>query len=75
MTAKENLIPCDLSPETAEAIEKYVSALKADAHKIGDLGLDEEEFWDTGIFRGQSKKSGERKLLQLKINGISSLVF
>ncbi len=51
MPAKE-IIPCVLSDETRRLIDAYAEALKNQAHRIGDHGLSEEEFWASGLFRG-----------------------
>ena len=51
MPTKE-IIPCVLSDETRRLIDAYAEALKNQAHRIGDHGLSEEEFWASGLFRG-----------------------
>ncbi len=49
--AKTAIIPCRLLESTRQTIEQYVEALQAAAAEIGDHGLSEEEFWESGIFR------------------------
>lgn len=49
---REKVIPCSLLPETIEAIEAYASELKRIAPSIGSHRLDEDTFWNTGIFHG-----------------------
>lgn len=45
------IIPCSLLPEVKTAIEQYAESLKSEAHSIGNHGLTESDFWDSGIFR------------------------
>jgi hypothetical protein len=49
--AKTTIIPCRLLESTRQTIDQYVEALQAAASEIGDHGLSEEEFWESGIFR------------------------
>jgi len=57
MTLKNSpIIPCALLPEVRKAIEDYIEALKNKAYTIGDHGLSEREFWDSGIFHGAIEK-------------------
>ncbi len=45
-------IPCKLDDSARrEKVDDYVEALKLEAHKIGDHGLSDEEFYDSGFFR------------------------
>lgn len=46
------IIPCLQNAELRELIERYAETLKTEAHKIGDHGLDEVEFYNSGLFRG-----------------------
>ncbi len=45
------ITPCACLPETRERIRDYIEALKAEAHRIGGHGMDEVEFWRSGLFR------------------------
>lgn len=54
--AKASIIPCRLLDSTRQTIEQYVEALQATAAEIGDHGLSEDEFWESGIFRGAIEK-------------------
>lgn len=54
--ARQTIIPCQLLDSTRQAIEEYVEALQQSAVSIGDHGLTEEEFWDSGIFRSAIEK-------------------
>jgi hypothetical protein len=45
------VIPCSLLPEMRSRIAKFADELKAAAPKIGSHGLDENEFWDSGLFQ------------------------
>lgn len=44
-------IPCQLNPNLRRQIEEMAEALKTEAHTLGDHGLDEREFYDSGLFR------------------------
>lgn len=46
------VLPCRQSAELQKKIEDFVEVLKTDAHKLGDHGLSEQEFYDSGLFRG-----------------------
>ena len=50
MTGK--IIPCEQNEQLNEDIEAYAEALRTQAHLLGDHGLDEREFYASGIFRG-----------------------
>jgi hypothetical protein len=47
-----SIIPCDQNQELKVKIEEYVETLKVEAHKLGDHGLSETEFYNSGLFRG-----------------------
>lgn len=47
-----NVIPCSQKKELKKLIEDYAETLKTDAYKIGDHGLGENEFYNSGVFRG-----------------------
>lgn len=47
-----SVIPCQQNKELRERIEKFSEALKSEAHTLGDHGLDEDEFYNSGLFRG-----------------------
>lgn len=47
-----SVIPCNQNKDLKKKIEAYAEALKVEAHKIGDHGLSEEEFYNSGVFRG-----------------------
>jgi len=47
-----SIIPCEQNEELRKKIEEYVETLKVDAHKLGTHGLDENEFYNSGLFRG-----------------------
>lgn len=46
------VIPCEQNAELRKKIEEFADLLKADAHKLGTLGLTEQEFYNSGVFRG-----------------------
>lgn len=42
------VIPCEQNKQ----LRKYVEVLKVEAHTLGDHGLSEHEFYNSGLFRG-----------------------
>ncbi len=46
------VIPCEQNEELRRKIEQYAETLKTQAHTLGDHGLDEQEFYNSGLFRG-----------------------
>lgn len=46
------IIPCEQNEELRRRIEQYSEILKTDAHKLGTHGLNEAEFYNSGLFRG-----------------------
>ncbi len=47
-----SVIPCEQNEDLQKVIREYAEALKTEAHKIGSHGLTEEEFYNSGVFRG-----------------------
>lgn len=47
-----SIIPCRQNEELQKLIHEYAEALKVDGYQIGNHGLDEREFYSSGIFRG-----------------------
>src|SRR5215475_1949576 len=47
-----SIIPCTKNEELRRQIEAYAETLKVEAHKLGSHGLDENEFYNSGLFRG-----------------------
>lgn len=47
-----SVIPCEQNEELRRKIEQFSEALKTEAHLIGAHGLDEHEFYNSGLFRG-----------------------
>ena len=47
-----SVIPCTKSEELERRIREFAEILKTEAHKLGDHGLDEKEFYNSGLFRG-----------------------
>lgn len=45
-------IPCQKNRELREKIEEFAEILKTEAHNLGCHGLDENEFYNSGLFRG-----------------------
>lgn len=46
------VIPCKQNEDLQRLIKEYAEALKTEAHKLGNHGLSEMEFYDSGLFRG-----------------------
>ncbi len=47
-----SIIPCEQNSNLRRLIEEYAESLKTEAHKIGEHGLGENEFYNSGVFRG-----------------------
>jgi hypothetical protein len=47
-----SIIPCKQNDALRLQIEEYAEILKTQAHLLGDHGLDENEFYNSGLFRG-----------------------
>lgn len=47
-----SIIPCERNAELRRRIEAYAETLKTEAHRLGDHGLGENEFYNSGLFRG-----------------------
>ncbi len=45
-------VPCQKNKELTRLIEEFSEVLKVQAHTLGDHGLEENEFYNSGIFRG-----------------------
>lgn len=46
------IIPCKQNKGLRDQIERFAETLKTEAHKLGDHGLGEREFYQSGLFRG-----------------------
>lgn len=46
------VIPCERNAELKSRIESFAETLKHEAHRLGNHGLSEAEFYDSGLFRG-----------------------
>lgn len=64
-----SVVPCRKNKVLRERIVEFAEALKTEAHLIGEHGLTEQEFYDSGLFRGAiervrgqfSAKMGEKR--------------
>jgi len=45
-------IPCQKNAELRKKIVEFAEVLKTEAHTLGDHGLDEQDFYQSGLFRG-----------------------
>lgn len=46
------ITPCEKNPELRKLIVEFAEVLKHEAHKLGNHGLDEQNFYQSGLFRG-----------------------
>lgn len=47
-----SVIPCEQNSDLRAQIERFAEVLKTEAHRLGDHGLDERDFYNSGLFRG-----------------------
>ncbi|HRY04480.1 MAG TPA: hypothetical protein P5256_15220 [Beijerinckiaceae bacterium] len=47
-----SVIPCEQNSALRDQIEQFAEVLKGEAHKLGKHGLSEQEFYNSGLFRG-----------------------
>lgn len=47
-----SVIPCSKNADLRSLIEEYAEVLKVEAHLLGSHGLEEDEFYRSGLFRG-----------------------
>lgn len=47
-----SIIPCQQNTNLKRLVEDYAEALRTEAHRLGSHGLSEEEFYNSGLFRG-----------------------
>lgn len=47
-----NIIPCEQNEQLRKRIEEFAEILKTESHKLGTHGLNEQEFYNSGLFRG-----------------------
>lgn len=45
-------IPCEKNAELRQKIVEFAEVLKTQSHLLGDHGLDEQDFYQSGLFRG-----------------------
>jgi hypothetical protein len=46
------VIPCEQNQALRQKIEEFAEVLKVESHKLGQHGLSEQEFYNSGLFRG-----------------------
>lgn len=49
---KNDVTPCKPNPEIKDKIEAFAEELKVQAHTLGSHGLEENKFYESGIFEG-----------------------
>jgi hypothetical protein len=47
-----SVVPCEQNSDLRAQIERFAEVLKSEAHRLGDHGLDERDFYNSGLFRG-----------------------
>lgn len=47
-----SIIPCEQNSVLRKFIEEYAEVLKTEAHTLGTHGLSEQDFYNSGLFRG-----------------------
>lgn len=47
-----SVIPCEQNADLRAKIEQFAEVLKTQAHSLGAHGLDEKDFYNSGLFRG-----------------------
>lgn len=50
--SKPAVVPCEMDAVLRGRISDLAETLKTEAHKLGSHGLTEQEFYDSGLFRG-----------------------
>jgi len=72
-----SVIPCEQNSDLRAQIERFAEALKTEAHLLGDHGLDERDFYNSGLFRGAVERvrgqfsatmRGKREFVQHVLN-------
>ncbi|WP_329953481.1 hypothetical protein [Stenotrophomonas sepilia] len=72
-----SIIPCEQNKGLRDQIERFAEVLKTEAHMLGDHGLDEREFYNSGLFRGAVERlrgqfsatmRGKREFVQHALN-------
>jgi len=79
-----SVIPCHRDDDLRLRIEQFAEVLKTEAHKLGDHGLSEKDFYNSGIFRGAIERikgqysatlSGKREFVQHILNHMEDRKF
>jgi hypothetical protein len=72
-----SIIPCEQNEGLREQIEQFAEVLKTEAHRLGQHGLDERDFYNSGLFRGAIERvrgqfsatmRGKREFVQHALN-------
>lgn len=72
-----SIIPCEQNQGLRDQIERFAETLKTEAHLLGDHGLEEMEFYNSGLFRGAVERvrgqfsatmRGKREFVQHALN-------
>ncbi|BCH63261.1 hypothetical protein RvVAT039_04770 [Agrobacterium vitis] len=74
-----SVVPCEQNKGLRDQIERFAEVLKSEAHTLGDHGLDEREFYNSGLFRGAVERirgqfsatmRGKREFAQHALNNM-----
>ena len=52
-----SVIPCQKNVNLERLIRDYSEVLKTEAHRLGSHGLTEEDFYNSGLFRGAIERT------------------
>ena len=66
-----SVIPCEQNLALRDKIEKYSEVLKVEAHRLGNHGLSEDEFYNSGLFRGAIERIRGQFSATMRDNAIS----
>lgn len=53
------ITPCESNPKLRKLIQEYTETLKTEAYKLGTHGLNKEDFYNSGLFRGAIERRGQ----------------
>jgi hypothetical protein len=79
-----SVIPCEQNQGLREQIELFAEVLKTEAHKLGDHGVNEQGFYNSGLFRGAVERvrgqfsatmRGKREFVQHVLNHLEDGAF
>lgn len=60
------ITPCEKNLELQNLIVSFAETLKREAYKLGDHGLDEQDFYQSGLFRGAIERVRGQQAAKMK---------